>query len=78
MYGNRVVLFAPLYTSNYCSNSCSYCGFHGANAELERLASDDAEVRRETAALTREGHKRLVMLCGEHPRYPFEAFLRHV
>jgi len=37
IYGNRVVLFAPIYTANYCSNACAYCGFRGANAELERV-----------------------------------------
>jgi 2-iminoacetate synthase len=41
IYGNRIVLFAPIYTANYCSNSCSYCGFRGANSELDRVALTD-------------------------------------
>lgn len=72
------MLFAPIYTANYCSNSCSYCGFRGANTELERLAVSDEDLVKEVAVMTAEGHKRTVMLCGEHPRYPFESFLHHV
>lgn len=78
IYGNRIVLFAPLYTSNYCSNSCSYCGFRGANAELDRVAVTNDELIKEVDAMLEEGHKRTVMLCGEHPRYSFDQFLEHV
>lgn len=78
IYGNRVVLFAPIYTANYCSNSCSYCGFRGGNAELDRVQLTDEQLKNEVEALTEEGHKRTVMLCGEHPRYPFQRFLEQV
>ena len=78
IYGNRVVLFAPIYTSNYCSNSCSYCGFRGANSELDRVALTDNELKKDVQALLEDGHKRTVMLCGEHPRYSFDNFLNHV
>lgn len=78
IYGNRVVLFAPIYTANYCSNSCSYCGFRGANAELDRVAVSDDDLKKEVQSMLEDGHKRTVMLCGEHPRYPFDAFLHHV
>ncbi|KAH0570029.1 FeFe-hydrogenase assembly protein HydG [Spironucleus salmonicida] len=78
IYGDRVVLFAPIYTANFCSNSCLYCGFRGANAELERVAVSDKELSLDVEALLEEGHKRAVMLCGEHPRYKFDDFLRQV
>ena len=67
IYGNRLVLFAPLYISNYCSNNCLYCGFRQDNHELNRVALDMEQIAREVRMLEREGHKRLLMLCGEHP-----------
>ena len=66
IYGNRLVLFAPLYISNYCSNNCLYCGFRADNKELERKALTMDEIAEEVRALEREGHKRLLMLCGEN------------
>ncbi|HPI93268.1 MAG TPA: [FeFe] hydrogenase H-cluster radical SAM maturase HydG [Deltaproteobacteria bacterium] len=68
IYGNRLVLFAPLYISNYCSNNCLYCGFRRDNKELERRALTMEEVADEVRTLEREGHKRLLMLCGENHR----------
>jgi len=67
IYGNRLVLFAPLYIANYCSNNCLYCGFRLANKELNRVALDMEQIAEEVRAIEREGHKRLLMLCGEHP-----------
>lgn len=67
IYGNRLVLFAPLYIANFCSNNCLYCGFRKDNKELQRVALSMEQIASEVAVLEREGHKRLLMLCGEHP-----------
>ncbi|MFO7570910.1 MAG: [FeFe] hydrogenase H-cluster radical SAM maturase HydG [Smithellaceae bacterium] len=67
IYGNRLVLFAPLYVANHCSNNCLYCGFRRDNLELNRVALTMDQIRNEVEVLQREGHKRLLMLCGEHP-----------
>lgn len=66
IYGRRVVLFAPLYYSNACVNNCLYCGFRKDNHRPRRQLSLD-EVRRETEALERQGHKRLLVIAGEVP-----------
>jgi 2-iminoacetate synthase len=65
IYGNRLVLFAPLYISNLCSNECLYCAFRTANTKLVRRALDQKEIESETAALIDEGHKRVLMVAGE-------------
>lgn len=67
IYGNRLVLFAPLYVANHCSNNCLYCGFRRDNREIKRVALTMEQIRNEVEVLEREGHKRLLMLCGEHP-----------
>ncbi|WP_319505883.1 radical SAM protein [Bacteroides graminisolvens] len=67
IYGNRLVLFAPLYIANHCSNNCLYCGFRRANKELKRVALTMEEIAAEAQAIEAEGHKRILMLCGEHP-----------
>lgn len=67
IYGNRLVLFAPLYVANHCSNNCLYCGFRRDNKELNRVALTMEQIKNEVEVLQREGHKRLLMLCGEHP-----------
>ncbi|MFB3925538.1 MAG: [FeFe] hydrogenase H-cluster radical SAM maturase HydG [Syntrophales bacterium] len=67
IYGNRLVLFAPLYIANYCSNNCLYCGFRRDNRELKRVALTKDQIAEEVRVLEREGHKRLLMLCGEAP-----------
>lgn len=66
IYGNRLVLFAPLYVANYCANNCLYCGFRRDNKELNRIALTMEQIKKEVEVLEREGHKRLLMLCGEH------------
>jgi 2-iminoacetate synthase len=66
IYGNRLVLFAPLYVANLCSNNCLYCGFRSDNKELNRVALTMDQIAKEVQVLEREGHKRLLMLCGEH------------
>jgi 2-iminoacetate synthase len=67
IYGNRLVLFAPLYIANYCANDCLYCGFRQSNRELNRVSLTMEQIAGEVTILEREGHKRLLMLCGEHP-----------
>ena len=67
IYGNRLVLFAPLYIANHCANNCLYCGFRRDNTELKRVALTMEQIANEVRVLEREGHKRLLMLCGEHP-----------
>ncbi len=69
IYGNRIVLFAPLYIGNECVNDCSYCAFRRSNAEAVRRTLDDDEVHRQVVALEDMGHKRLILVFGEHPRY---------
>jgi 2-iminoacetate synthase len=67
VYGPRVVTFAPLYCSNLCLNSCLYCGFRRENAGQQRRRLTLEEVRAETSALIAGGHKRLIVVYGEHP-----------
>lgn len=67
VYGDRIVTFAPLYCSNFCVNSCLYCGFRRDNNLQKRHRLTLEEVRRETETLVSLGHKRLVVVYGEHP-----------
>lgn len=69
IYGRRIVLFAPLYVSNLCQNDCLYCAFRRSNEECTRVALGPEEVAREVRALESVGHKRLLMVYGEHPAY---------
>ncbi|HHV37749.1 MAG TPA: [FeFe] hydrogenase H-cluster radical SAM maturase HydG [Candidatus Cloacimonetes bacterium] len=69
IYGNRIVLFAPLYIGNECINDCTYCGFRISNTECERKTLTQQELIEETKALVDVGHKRLIMVYGEHPKY---------
>jgi len=66
-YGNRIVLFAPLYLSNYCVNSCLYCPYHSQNKNIARKKLTQDEIRREAIALQDMGHKRLAIEAGEDP-----------
>ena len=66
-YGNRIVLFAPLYLSNYCINGCTYCPYHGTNRHIHRKKLTQDEIRREVIALQDMGHKRLAIEAGEDP-----------
>ncbi|GAB4338723.1 MAG: [FeFe] hydrogenase H-cluster radical SAM maturase HydG [Calditrichia bacterium] len=68
IYGNRIVMFAPLYLTNKCVNNCLYCGFRVANKELKRVTLTIDDVREETLSLLRQGHKRVLLVCGEHPQ----------
>lgn len=75
-YGNRIVLFAPLYLSNYCINGCVYCPYHRVNQHITRKKLTQEEVRREVIALQDMGHKRLAIESGEDPvNNPIEYIL---
>jgi 2-iminoacetate synthase len=65
IYGRRVVLFAPLYISNLCANSCLYCAFKSDNSSLKRKALTAPEIKTQTEWLLSRGHKRILMVCGE-------------
>lgn len=76
VYGNRIVLFAPLYIGNKCTNNCSYCGFRSTNKEAIRNTLADEELVKEVEALEDNGQKRLILVYGEHPEYN-PAFIAH-
>ncbi len=67
IYGNRIVMFAPLYLSNHCINGCTYCPYHAVNRSLPRLKLSREDIIREVIALQDMGHKRLALEAGEHP-----------
>lgn len=69
IYGNRIVLFAPLYVGNDCINNCTYCGFRKDNLDIVRKTLTLKELEKEVRTLETSGHKRLIMVYGEHPRY---------
>lgn len=69
IYGNRIVLFAPLYVGNECVNDCVYCGFRISNTECMRSTLSHEQLIAETKSLVETGHKRLIMVYGEHPNY---------
>lgn len=69
VYGNRIVLFAPLYVGNLCSNGCDYCAFRASNAETARKTLSDTELDDQIDALAAQGHKRLILVYGEHSAY---------
>ncbi|HOH79581.1 MAG TPA: [FeFe] hydrogenase H-cluster radical SAM maturase HydG, partial [Candidatus Cloacimonadota bacterium] len=69
IYGNRIVLFAPLYVGNECVNDCVYCGFRISNKECHRATLSKEQLVSETKSLVETGHKRLIMVYGEHPKY---------
>ncbi|MGE5479674.1 MAG: [FeFe] hydrogenase H-cluster radical SAM maturase HydG [Chloroflexota bacterium] len=79
IYGNRLVLFAPLYISNYCANNCLYCGFRADNRDIVRNTLTLDEIRDETLAILEQGHKRVLMLMGEsHAKCSFDYFLEAI
>ncbi len=78
-YGNRIVMFAPLYLSNYCVNGCVYCPYHLKNKHIARRKLSQDEIRREVIALQDMGHKRLAIEAGEDPRNnPLEYILESI
>lgn len=75
-YGNRIVMFAPLYLSNYCVNGCTYCPYHLKNKHIARKQLTQEDIRREVIALQDMGHKRLALEAGEDPvRNTMEYYL---
>ena len=79
IYGNRIVMFAPLYLSNHCINGCVYCPYHAQNRHIPRRKLTQEEIRREVIALQDMGHKRLALETGEHPKLsPIEYVLESI
>ena len=79
IYGNRIVMFAPLYLSNHCVNGCVYCPYHAQNKHIPRRRLTQEEIRREVIALQDMGHKRLALETGEHPKMsPIEYVLESI
>lgn len=72
VYGNRIVLFAPLYVGNQCTNDCRYCAFRRSNEAAVRRTLAPDELREQVEALENKGHKRIILVFGEHPRYSAE------
>lgn len=78
-YGNRVVIFAPLYLSNYCVNGCVYCPYHRSNTRIPRKKLSQEEIKAEVIALQDMGHKRLAVEAGEDPVHnPIEYILESI
>lgn len=78
-YGNRIVMFAPLYLSNYCINGCKYCPYHGQNKHISRKKLTQEQIKQEVTALQDMGHKRLAIEAGEHPEMnPIEYILESI
>ena len=78
-YGNRIVMFAPLYLSNYCVNGCTYCPYHLQNKHIARKKLTQEEIVKEVVALQDMGHKRLALEAGEHPTMnPIEYILESI
>ncbi|MCD8376656.1 MAG: [FeFe] hydrogenase H-cluster radical SAM maturase HydG [Oscillospiraceae bacterium] len=78
-YGNRIVMFAPLYLSNYCVNGCLYCPYHAKNKHIARKKLTQEEIRAEVIALQDMGHKRLAIEAGEDPVHnPIEYILESI
>lgn len=78
-YGNRIVMFAPLYLSNYCINGCTYCPYHLKNKHIARKKLTQEEIRREVIALQDMGHKRLALEAGEDPKMnPLDYILESI
>ena len=79
LYGNRIVMFAPLYLSNYCVNGCTYCPYHHCNTHIRRKKLSQEEIRDEVIALQDMGHKRLAIESGEDPvNNPIEYILESI
>ena len=79
IYGNRIVMFAPLYLSNYCVNGCVYCPYHAKNKTIRRKKLSQEEIAQEVVALQDMGHKRLALETGEDPKNnPIEYVLESI
>lgn len=78
VYGKRIVLFAPLYIGNLCVNNCAYCGFRSENKKQIRTTLNQNEIVEQVKCLEDTGHKRLILVYGEHPRYTPEFIAESV
>ncbi len=79
LYGNRIVIFAPLYLSNFCINGCTYCPYHSTNRRIVRKKLSQEDIAREVVALQDMGHKRLALEAGEDPvNNPLEYILESI
>ena len=78
IYGNRIVMFAPLYLSNYCVNGCVYCPYHAKNKHISRKKLSQEDIKNEVIALQDMGHKRLALEAGEHPENSMEYYLESI
>lgn len=78
VYGKRIVLFAPLYIGNLCTNNCAYCGFRTDNRNQTRITLNTEEIEAQVKALEDAGHKRLILVFGEHPGYNAEFIAESV
>lgn len=78
IYGNRIVLFAPLYVGSKCANNCSYCGFRADNKNAVRKTLDSKELISEIEALEKTGQKRLILVYGEHKHYSPEFIAENI
>ncbi len=74
IYGKRLVLFAPIYTGNVCVNNCVYCAFRRDNKAIKRKVLTMDEIEQETKVLLHEGHKRVLLICGESPRNDIDYY----
>jgi len=78
VYGNRIVIFAPLYIGNYCVNDCKYCAFRKSNKDATRITLQREDIIRQVESLEDNGHKRLILVYGEHPAYDAEFIANSV
>jgi len=78
VYGNRIVLFAPLYIGSYCINDCGYCAFKRSNPDAQRRTLSPEDIEFQVKALENHGHKRLILVFGEHPKYDAEFIAKTV
>ncbi len=79
IYGNRIVMFAPLYLSNHCINGCTYCPYHSTNSSIPRRKLTQEQIAAEVIALQDMGHKRIALEAGEHPKLnPIEYILESI
>ncbi|HPY96615.1 MAG TPA: [FeFe] hydrogenase H-cluster radical SAM maturase HydG [Candidatus Cloacimonadota bacterium] len=78
IYGNRIVLFAPLYVTNLCGNICDYCAFRADNKELVRKTLSNEELIRETEIIGHSGHKRALLVYGEHPSFTIKDIVNSI
>ncbi len=78
VYGNRIVIFAPLYIGNYCINDCLYCAFRKSLKTTVRKTLSDSEIKAEVTSLEDVGHKRLILVFGEHPKYSADFIAKTV